>query len=324
MGRIFAYQYKMRFTLVLISIFASVFGQEKPSLEEIEEARRLGKIRKDWSIKDGINKIQNPVAAAGELIEKILDSDSCEYVKDIDGSIIEKCPTSKLGDLVENTGRVVSNFAEEATEKIVSKFRKVELKLEGHDTALYVAPKKVLYLVRTLIGCGPQNLPHNIADFPDNGKKLLDLILYHTMTKDKELHCPLEWDNLAETELFTDCDQRTLDTVVRYLTGEGNDRLTCTTHLAECIKLHQFLHCNGPDYCKTFENLNKDYLLSLKCPDVTAVCKALFVIPSELTIKKWGSLVDCIDDLQVYQNSKSFTQDLFDDVRAYLHVTDEL
>ena len=89
----------------------------------------------------------------------------------------------------------------------------------------------------------------------------------------QELHCPLEWDNLAETELFTDCDQRTLDTVVRYLTGEGNDRLTCTTHLAECIKLHQFLHCNGPDYCKTFENLNKDYLLSLKCPDVTAVCK---------------------------------------------------
>ena len=63
----------MRFTLVLISIFASVSGQEKPSLEEIEEARRLGKIRKDWSIKDGINKIQNPVAAAGELIEKILD-----------------------------------------------------------------------------------------------------------------------------------------------------------------------------------------------------------------------------------------------------------
>ena len=52
--------------------------------------------------------------------------------------------------------------------------------------------------------------------------------------------------------------------------------------------------------------------------------KALFVIPSELTIKKWGSLVDCIDDLQVYQNSKTFTQDLFDDVRAYLHVTDEL
>ena len=183
----------------------------------------------------------------------------------------------------------------------------------------------------------------------------------------QELHCPLEWDNLAETELFTDCDQRTLDTVVRYLTGEGNDRLTCTTHLAECIKLHQFLHCNGPDYCKTFENLDKDYLLSLKCPDVTAVCKgkgkslggahrsarfkvnyqcslaswpvnhelsiacakiyprkALFVIPSELTIKKWGSLVDCIDDLQVYQNSKSFTQDLFDDVKAYLHVTDEL
>ena len=180
----------------------------------------------------------------------------------------------------------------------------------------------------------------------------------------QELHCPLEWDNLAETELFTDCDQRTLDTVVRYLTGEGNDRLTCTTHLAECIKLHQFLHCNGPDYCKTFENLNKDYLLSLKCPDVTAVCKgkgkslggahrsarfkvnyqcslaswsvnhtayakiylrkALFVIPSELTIKKWGSLVDCIDDLQVYQNSKSFSQDLFDDVKAYLHVTDEL
>ena len=126
----------MRLTVVLVSIFAlvlPVLGQEKPSLEEIEEARRLGKIRKDWSIKDGINKIQNPVAAAGELIEKILDSDSCEYVKDIDGSIIEKCPTSKLGDLVENTGRVVSNFAEEATEKIVSKFRKVELKLEGRD-----------------------------------------------------------------------------------------------------------------------------------------------------------------------------------------------
>ena len=126
----------MRFTVVFISIFAlvlPVLGQEKPSLEEIEEARRLGKIRKDWSIKDGINKIQNPVAAAGELIEKILDTDSCEYVKDIDGSIIEKCPTSKLGDLVENTGRVVSNFAEEATEKIVSKFRKVELKLEGRD-----------------------------------------------------------------------------------------------------------------------------------------------------------------------------------------------
>ena len=131
--KILIYEYKMRFTLILIPIFSLVFGQEKPSLEEIEEARRLGKIRKDWSIKDGINKIQNPVAAAGELIEKILDSDSCEYVKDIDGSIIEKCPTSKLGDLVENTGRVVSNFAEEATEKIVSKFRKVELKLEGRD-----------------------------------------------------------------------------------------------------------------------------------------------------------------------------------------------
>ena len=136
----------MRFALALISIFALVSGQEKPSLEEIEEARRLGKIRKDWSIKDGINKIQNPVAAAGELIEKILDSDSCEYVKDIDGSIIEKCPTSKLGDLVENTGRVVSNFAEEATEKIVSKFRKVELKLEGRDFTLTVAAVALISL----------------------------------------------------------------------------------------------------------------------------------------------------------------------------------
>jgi len=63
--------------------------------------------------------------------------------------------------------------------------------------------------------------------------------------------------------------------------------------------------------------------LSIACAKIYPR-KALFVIPSELTIKKWGSLVDCIDDLQVYQNSKSFTQDLFDDVKAYLHVTDEL
>ena len=43
-------------------------------------------------------------------------------------------------------------------------------------------------MVRTLIGCGPQNLPTSVADFPDNGKKLLELILYHTLTKDKVSH----------------------------------------------------------------------------------------------------------------------------------------